>query len=211
VRIAAVVLAAGASRRLGRAKQSLEIGGETLLERAVRVGVEAGLGPVIVVVRDAGVTSGLRGCEVVVNALADEGMASSIRVGVARAQELGVAGAVVMACDQVSLRAEHLRALCGEVDRVTGSGYAGKVRIPAYFPAEKFSELMALRGDVGARELLRGAVAVVDESLGLDVDTEADVERARGMGTPLLTPTGQDRPSGIPHPPPPPGVIFRCK
>jgi len=182
---------------LGRAKQSLEIGGETLLERAVRVAVEARLVPVIVVVRDPGVASvlggregmvrtaevaaGLRGCEVVVNELADEGMASSIRVGVARAQELGVVGVVVMACDQVALRAEHLRELYGEVDRVTGSGYAGKVGIPAYFPAEKFGELMELRGDVGARELLRGAAAMVDEGLDLDVDTEADVERARGM------------------------------
>jgi molybdenum cofactor cytidylyltransferase len=179
VSVAAVVLAAGASRRLGRAKQTVEIGGETLLERAVRVAVEARLEPVIVVVRDAGVVSGLRGCEVVVNELADEGMASSIRVGVARAGELGVVGVVVMACDQVALRAEHLVALCGEVDRVTGSGYAGKVGIPAYFPAEMFGELMELRGDVGARELLRGAAVVVDEALGLDVDTEADVERAR--------------------------------
>jgi molybdenum cofactor cytidylyltransferase len=176
-----VVLAAGASRRLGRAKQSLEIGGETLLERAVRVAVEAGLEPVIVVVRDADVASGLRGCDVVVNALADEGMASSIRVGVARAKGLGVIGVVVMACDQVALRAEHLRELCGEVDRVTGSGYAGNVVIPAYFPAEKFGELMELRGDVGAREMLLGAAAVVDEGLGLDVDTEADVERAQRM------------------------------
>ena len=181
MRVAAVVLAAGASRRLGRAKQSVEIGGETLLERAVRVAVEARLEPVIVVVREEEVGKLLRGCDVVENALADEGMASSIRVGVARAEELGVQGLVVMACDQVSLRAEHLRALCGEVDRVTGSGYAGKVGIPAYFPAEKFSELMELRGDVGARELLLGAAVVVDESLGLDVDTEADVERARGM------------------------------
>ena len=118
---------------------------------------------------------------VVVNALADEGMASSIRAGVARARELGVAGVVLMACDQVALRAEHLRALSGDVGRVTGSGYAGKVGIPAYFPAENFGELMELQGDVGARELLRGAVAVVDEGLGLDVDTEADVERARGL------------------------------
>ena len=192
-----MVLAAGASRRLGRPKQSLEIGGETLLERAVRVAVEARLEPVIVVVRDPGVASvlggcevvvrdtgvarGLRGCEIVSNALADEGMASSIRVGVARAQELGVVGVVVMACDQVALRTEHLRALCGEVDRITGSGYAGKVGIPAYFPAEKFGDLMELQGDVGARELLRGAVAVVDEGLGLDVDTEADVDRAVRM------------------------------
>ena len=176
-----MVLAAGASRRLGRAKQSVEIGGETLLERAVRVAVEAGLEPVVVVVRDAEVGKSLHGCEVVENELAEEGMASSIRVGVARAEELGVEGLVVMACDQVALRAEHLRALSGEVDRVTGSGYAGKVGIPAYFPAEKFPELMKLRGDVGARELLLGAAVVVDEALGLDVDTEADVERARRM------------------------------
>jgi CTP:molybdopterin cytidylyltransferase MocA len=84
-----------------------------------------------------------------------------------------------MACDQVALRAEHIRELCAEADRVTGSGYAGKVGIPAYFPEEKFGELMKLRGDVGARELLRGAVTVVDEGLSLDVDTESDVEQAR--------------------------------
>ncbi len=108
-------------------------------------------------------------------------MAASIRCGVARAQELGVAGVVLMACDQVAMRAEHLRALGVEADRVTGSGYAGKLGIPAYFPAESFSELMELRGDVGARALLRGAAAVVEEGLALDVDTEADVERARGL------------------------------
>jgi molybdenum cofactor cytidylyltransferase len=176
-----VVLAAGASRRLGRAKQSLEIAGETLLERAVRVAVEAGLEPVIVVVRAEEMGKALHGCEVVVNALADEGMASSIRCGVARAREMGVAGAVVMACDQVALRASHLRELCAVVDRVTGSGYAGKVGIPAYFPETVFGELMELRGDVGARALLRGAAAVVEEGLGLDVDTEADVARARGL------------------------------
>jgi molybdenum cofactor cytidylyltransferase len=192
--VAAVVLAAGASRRLGRAKQKVEIGGETLLERAVRVAVEAGLEPVIVVVRDEEVGKSLRGCEVgvrdpevasvlggceiLVNPLAEEGMAASIRCGVARAGEIGVSGVVVMACDQVALRAEHLRELCADVDRVTGSGYAGKVGIPAYFPVEVFGGLMELRGDVGARELLSGAVAVVDEGLALDVDTEADVLRA---------------------------------
>ena len=179
--VAAVVLAAGASRRLGRAKQSVEIGGETLLVRTVRVAVEAGLSPVIVVVRDVNLANGLHGCEVVENTLAEEGMASSIRCGITRAQKLGAAGVVVMACDQVALGAEHLRALCAEADRVTGSGYAGKVGIPAYFPVETFGELMELRGDVGARDLLRGAAAVVDEGLGLDVDTEADVERAREL------------------------------
>jgi molybdenum cofactor cytidylyltransferase len=158
------------------------IGGETLLERAVRVAVEARLGPVIVVVREEEVGKSLRGCEVVVNQLADEGMAASIRCGVSWAREIGVAGVVVMACDQVALRAEHLISLCGEVDRVTGSGYAGKVGIPAYFPAAVFGELMELRGDVGARTLLLGAAAVVDEGLALDVDSEADVLRSCADG-----------------------------
>lgn len=177
--VAAVVLAAGASRRLGRPKQMVEFGGETLLKRAVRVAAEAGLKPVIVVVREEGVADGLRDCEVVVNELADEGVAASIRCGVARATDLGVAGVVVLACDQVMLRAEHLRDLYSVANQITGSGYAGKVGIPAYFPEEEFAGLMVLRGDVGARGLLRGAAAVVDEGLALDVDTEADLERAR--------------------------------
>ncbi len=181
VSTAAVVLAAGASRRLGRAKQRVEIGGETLLERAVRVVAEAGLEPVIVVVRDEAVAEGLRGCEVVVNALAEEGMAASIRCGVERARSLNVAGTVLITCDQVALQPEHLRSLVADVDRVTGSGYAGTVGIPAYFPAREFGRLMELRGDVGARVLLVGAAVVVDEGLRLDVDTEADVERARAL------------------------------
>ena len=113
---AAVVLAAGASSRLGRAKQTVVVGGETLVERAVRVAMEAGLAPVIVVVRDEGeLAAGLRvrGCEVVVNAEASEGIASSIRCGVERCRELGAQGILLMTCDQIAVRAEHLRALCG--------------------------------------------------------------------------------------------------
>jgi molybdenum cofactor cytidylyltransferase len=180
--VAAVVLAAGASSRLGRPKQSVLLGAETLLERAVRVALEAGFRPVFVVVRaESEVSAPLHepGCEILVNAQAAEGMASSIRCGVEAARRLGVRGLVVMACDQVGVRAEHLRALVAEPERVTGSRYAGKVGVPAYFPASCFGALMELRGDVGARSMLRGAEAVEDEMLALDVDTEEDVERAR--------------------------------
>jgi CTP:molybdopterin cytidylyltransferase MocA len=180
-RTAGVVLAAGASRRLGRPKQETVLGGETLVERAVRVAMEAGLSPVIVVVNaECSFAERLRerGCVMVINDQAAEGMASSIRSGAGVAQQAGSAGAVVMTCDQVALRAEHLRALCADPQRVTASAYAGRRGVPAYFPAASFEELMKLAGDAGARELLRGAEAVVDESLALDVDTEADVARA---------------------------------
>jgi CTP:molybdopterin cytidylyltransferase MocA len=181
VKIAGVVLAAGASTRLGRPKQSVVLGGETLLERAVRVAREAELSPVIVVVReldDWAARLRALGYVVVVNAEAAEGMAASIRCGVRVAETLHAVGVVVMACDQVLLRAEHLRALCAEPGKVTASEYAGRRGVPAYFPAEVFGALMELRGDVGAREMLREAAAVVDEGLAVDVDTEADVERA---------------------------------
>ena len=49
MRVGAVILAAGASRRLGEPKQLLVLGGETLLERAVRVARTAGCSPVVVV------------------------------------------------------------------------------------------------------------------------------------------------------------------
>jgi CTP:molybdopterin cytidylyltransferase MocA len=58
------------------------------------------------------------------------------------------------------------------------SAYAGRKGVPAYFPAESFTALSELRGDVGARELLREAAAIEDESLALDIDTEEDIAKA---------------------------------
>jgi len=178
---AAVILAAGASRRLGTSKQNLLLGGETLVERALRIAQEAGLSPVIVVLRpegDLGHSLQERGALVVLNDRADEGMASSIRLGVNVAGMLKANGAVLMTCDQVALTPKHLRALVSDPERVTGSGYAGKIGIPAYFPTKSFPELLALRGDTGARELLCGAASVADESLALDIDTREDFDHA---------------------------------
>jgi CTP:molybdopterin cytidylyltransferase MocA len=158
--------------------------GETLVERAVRTAQLAGLAPVIAVVRpegDFGHALQQLGCLVVVNEEADEGIAASIRCGVQVAGMLKASGVVVMTCDQVAVTAEHLRALCAMPDAACGSGYAGKVGIPAYFPTSSFNALMQLRGDTGARELLRSARAVKTEALSFDVDTEEDVARARKL------------------------------
>lgn len=182
--VAAVVLAAGTSRRLGRAKQAVVLGGETLLERAVRVALEAGLWPVIVVLRAGNEPESLLSlahCDVVTNEQASEGLASSIRCGVAKAIGSGAQGAVLMTCDQVALSAEHLRRLSHDTGRLRGSGYGGKTGVPAYFPASSFRALLALRGDIGARELLSGADVVMEEGLALDIDTAADIERAERL------------------------------
>jgi CTP:molybdopterin cytidylyltransferase MocA len=181
VNIAAVVLAAGASRRLGRPKQLVEIGGETLLARAVRIAREAGLSPVIAVLADPALAplAQAAGAAVAMNLDAGEGIASSIRAGIARLQSSPVSGAVLMTCDQVAVTGSHLRALCAQPDSAAGSGYADVVGIPAYFPADRFEELLRLRGDRGARDLLREARAIPTEALALDLDTEEDIALAR--------------------------------
>jgi molybdenum cofactor cytidylyltransferase len=182
---AGVVLAAGASRRLGMAKQMVEIGGETLLARAVRVANEAGLRPVFVVVSGGqnAVFSAqkLLNCVVLVNEKSGEGMASSIRLGVVAAAEAAVDSVVVMACDQPAVSAAHLRELAAGGDEVVASEYAGRRGVPAYFPDRVFGELMALRGNVGARELLKAARGVELVGGELDVDTVEELERARKL------------------------------
>lgn len=180
--IAGVVLAAGGSQRLGRPKQTVEIGGETLLHRTVRIAREAGLRPVFVVLdgegRFAGEVRGLGG-SLVLNQEADEGIAASIRAGVRAAKGMpGVDGAVLMTCDQIGITAEHLCDLYEDRDRVTGSGYGGRTAIPAYFPRSAFESLLKLQGDYGAREALRGAHRVDSEALAVDVDTPEDIVRA---------------------------------
>jgi molybdenum cofactor cytidylyltransferase len=177
VSTAAVILAAGFSRRLGRPKQTLKLAGETLVERAARVATEAGLSPIFIVVnRDADFCDTLeqRGYCIVMNERAAEGMASSIRRGITAAQTFRVSGAVLMTCDQIELDAAHLHRLAANQDRITASMYAGRKGIPAYFPSSSFNALFALSGDTGARDLLRPAEAIINEALAIDIDTEAD-------------------------------------
>ena len=181
-RIAAVVLAAGASRRLGSPKQLAMLGDETLLERAVRRAREAGCSPVIVVL-GAEHQRVLAGCRLgdavpVIHDKWEQGMGSSIRLGV-RACE-GAAGVVVMTCDQPAVTVEHLQALMRGSD-AKASSYAGRNGVPAFFPERYLGELRELSGDVGARELLRSAEVVELEGGELDVDTVEDLERARSL------------------------------
>jgi len=181
--IAAVVLAAGASTRLGRPKQTLQINQESLVERAVRVARDAGFTPVIAVLRDNELIDMVQkqGALALLNRKSYEGMASSIHCGVAAAQRLNASGVVVMTCDQPGVSADHLRALIADAAVITGSGYAGRVGVPAYFPAASFASLLALDGDTGARELLRGAKSIANEALNLDIDTEEDFLRAQAL------------------------------
>jgi molybdenum cofactor cytidylyltransferase len=184
--IPAVVLAAGASLRLGSPKQLVRLGNENLLERAVRVAREAGCVPVVVVLgaeyMQVLANSTLGDVVTLINDKWQEGMASSIRLGVGALQVAAkdAEGVVLMTCDQPAVMAKHLLRLMLRVE-VKASRYAGKNGIPAFFPKKNFDELMALAGDKGARELLAEARYEELENGELDVDTVEDLNKARGL------------------------------
>jgi molybdenum cofactor cytidylyltransferase len=181
-----VVLAAGPSSRLGEPKQLIRFGGENLLERAVRVAREAGCEPVVVVVgseyAQVLANSVLGDVITVMNDKWEEGMASSIRLGVGAlsfaAQD--AEGVVLMTCDQPAVTTKHLTLLTSRAE-VKASRYAGRNGVPVFFPKGDFGALMALTGDKGAREMLAEALYEELENGDLDVDTPEDVARAREM------------------------------
>ncbi len=184
--IAAIVLAAGGSKRLGEPKQLVRLGGETLLERAVRVAREAGCSPVVVLL-GAEYVQVLTGCSLgdvitVVNDQWQEGMSSSLRLGVHAVKNVAgeVDGVVVMTCDQPAVTTGHLQRLMAGAE-IKASRYDGRKGVPAYFPKDSLNALADLTGDSGARDLLRDA-GFEDLSGGeLDVDTVEDLQRARAL------------------------------
>ena len=182
--VAAIILAAGASTRLGTPKQSVHLAAETLLERTARLAHEAGLNPILGVLSPA-LTSvpTPQGMLRVLNHQAAEGIASSIRTGIEAlaAATANPSGAILLACDQPAVTAQHLRELALGANEPVASSYAGRKGIPAYFPATLFAELLTLRGDQGARPFLQHARAIPLPGGEQDIDTIEDLEQARAL------------------------------
>jgi molybdenum cofactor cytidylyltransferase len=180
----AIVLAAGASSRLGRPKQLLTVDGETLVARAIRIAREACDRVVLVIpptlevaARDGG--SGVLPdvtLAVIVNDHAEEGIASSIRLGV----EACDGDILLLLCDQPRIAAGHLRGLVESGAPIAATAYAGILGVPAFFAKEYRNELLELRGDAGARRVIEAnrdrVTAVPFEEAAIDIDTEADVQ-----------------------------------
>ncbi len=184
-----IVLAAGASARLGRPKQLLPWAGTTLLRHATARALEADLGPVLVVVgaqADA-VRAAVHDLpvRVVVNDAWPRGVGGSIRAGVLALEQAapGAIAVILTTCDQPRVPASHLARLAA-VHAETGqpivaSAYAGTLGVPALFAAAAFDELLALDGEMGAKAVIAGrredVAAVECPEAGFDVDTEGDL------------------------------------
>jgi molybdenum cofactor cytidylyltransferase len=193
LRFGVVLLAAGASTRMGAPKQLLELSGKPLLVRAVEAALASPAWPVVVVLgaHAENIRPALARLPVLIteNPAWPEGMASSIRAGVTTLQQFSrrLDAAVLALCDQPAFSSDTIAQLVA-AQRDTGRSivaarYAGRQGAPALFLREHFDTLTHLTGEEGARALLNGAahpIATVDlPALAVDLDTPEDFAAAQ--------------------------------
>jgi len=207
--IPALVLAAGRSSRMGRAKALLPIGSETFLTRIVRTFLDAGVDDVVVVVgHDAEAivrefsTSGLP-ARFVLNREYDRGQLSSLLAGLAVIDRPGVAAVLVtlvdvplVSADTVRTVIERYRQTHAAVVRPTSGVRHGH---PLLLDRSIFDELRAADFAAGAKPIVRahaspqGDIAVADEGAFTDIDTAEEYRRAV-LSDPTNRPDGDREP-----------------
>jgi molybdenum cofactor cytidylyltransferase len=179
----ALVLAAGASRRMGAPKQLLDWQGRPLVLHAVET-AQAVFGSRTLVVTGccANQVQGVlarTGMLEVFNPEWSEGLAASIRVGVA-ALPADCEGVMICSCDQPAVDEGALRSLLSKAGagNMVAASYAGTIGIPAWFCREYFPALMALKGEQGAKSLLRACERRIEVPMPLarlDLDHPGDL------------------------------------
>lgn len=188
---AIVVLAAGMSSRLGNPKQLLIYHGKSLVQHAVDKALQTTIRPVVVVIGANAIAVKKEiesmNVEIIENKEWEEGMASSIRCGLSHVQKMDdkVDGIIFMVCDQPFVNESLLKSLLYEQHKtalpIVASSYENTTGVPALFHKIFFKELMELKGDTGARKLIKqheDRVTSVAFAEGIiDIDTKKDYER----------------------------------
>ena len=184
-RIAAIVLAAGKSSRMGHNKLLAEVAGNPMAAWAVAAAREAGCSEIVVVTgRDRDAVEAALAAEdltFVHNPAYEDGLASSLKTGIAALGD-DIDGAVVLLGDMPKVSAAHLRALTAAFRPEEGAAicvpsFEGKRGNPVLFARRYFPEIQTLGGDNGARALIAehaDAVAeapVEDDGILRDIDT----------------------------------------
>ncbi len=187
-RVAAVVLAAGAARRFGAAKQLAPWQGKPMFLHAVDAALNSRAGPVVVVLgayaAECRRALGTRPVTVVENPGWAAGQSASMKAGLAALPPTASA-AIFPLADQPLVSAAVINAVIARHQRtlapVVWPEFAGKRGNPVLFHRRLFAEMERVQGDVGAKPVLlahraeAAVVAVDDEAVLIDIDTPDDL------------------------------------
>ena len=190
-RLATIILAAGGSRRLGQPKQLLRFRGTPLIVRTARLARQTVKGEIIVVLGEQ--QQRLRSLlhrhdqKLVIanNPHWKQGLATSLQAGLQQVPPVASA-VLILLVDQAKLSTADVVRLIACWQKRPGKPAAafflGRAGAPAVIPRRWFSDIRALEGDIGARQLLRrlGAISLVGlPAAEFDVDTPADATALR--------------------------------
>lgn len=192
--VAGILLAAGGGRRFGQPKATAVLGGSSLADRGVKMLLDAGCAPVVLVA-GAGADSLRPPAEatLVVNEHWAQGLSTSLRTGLAFAATTPAEAAVLALVDQPLVSPAAVQRLVGAWRKgavVAAAAYGGKARNPVLLDRSVWADVTAAStGDEGARAWLQAhpdlvtPVACDDVSDPDDIDTPADLDRiARRLG-----------------------------
>ena len=191
-KVVGILLAAGASTRLGQPKQLLDFGGKPLVRHVAEAALASRLARLVVVVGNqaAAVGAALKGLavDVVENPDFLQGQSTSLRTGVA-ALPSDLDAALILLVDQPFVDAALIDRLIAHFETsgaaIVAPEHAGQRGNPVLFAARLIPELAAVSGDVGARDVIRrhreelSTVELGDARAFLDIDTWEDYERVR--------------------------------
>lgn len=195
--VAAVLLAAGASRRFGGPKMLAPVGGEPLVRRVARGFVEAGFDEVVVVLAPGAgaIAAALLGLEVrlATNPRPADGMLSSVQAGLA-ALGVGRRRVALTPADIPGLTSGLLRRLLDALpeaapDEVAVPTSEGRRGHPLVLPAELARRVLSWAPDRRLSDLLREPGVLVREVPGFGPEVLRDVDVPADLGGPAAEPT----------------------
>lgn len=191
-KIISIILAAGASKRMGAIKQLLPWGNSTLSGHAIEQALKSETSEVYVVLgaHYKQIKKKIENYPVTIikNENWESGMGTSISVAVNYILNKNITadGLMIMLSDQPLINYVHLNTLIGifkenECNSVTAALYGHKNGVPAIFPKACFKHLSQLNQDFGARNILNSSIPVLStkfEQKNLDLDTEKEYQEA---------------------------------
>jgi nicotine blue oxidoreductase len=175
-----LILAAGSGSRLGTPKASLVVGGQRLVDRAINNFTSAGVSEIYVVL---GAWQGVvEGAHVIVNENWQDGMASSLKIGLEHISKNTAATDVTISLvDLPGMTPDAIREVVQSSHDLVVGTFAGKPGHPVKFAKKYWNEISeSATGDMGARNFLKGRddvhfIPLDHLATGKDIDTPEDL------------------------------------